>query len=152
MGICGRSRLKDIIDEAQIDTVMHKGELIVSKATVSSVCSQDAFRLHVCPSSQGDRRDFESAVNVNFKSLEEGPSNHNRAAGMWVYHDHRLRPKANRKSFPSGSVIFSIVRSPVSVLQCFINGFKTLSGLQQFTHSNAFFKDALVTKAVVRRN
>lgn len=46
---------------------------------------------------------------------------------MWVYHDHRLRPKANRNSFPSGSVIFSAVHFMVNVFQRFINAFKTLT-------------------------
>lgn len=88
--------------------------------------SQDAFRLHACPSSQGDGSDCESVADVNCRPLEEDLSNHNMAAGMWVNHDHRLRPKANRKSLPSGSVIFSTVHSAVNVLRCFINGFKTL--------------------------
>lgn len=75
----------------------------------------------------GDRSDFESAANVNGKPLGEDLRNHNIAAGLWVYHDHGLRPKANRKSFPSGSVIFSAVHSAVNVFQHFINGFMTLS-------------------------
>lgn len=103
-------------------------------------------------SSQGDRSDFESAMNVNCKPLGEDLSNHNIAAGMWVYHDHRLRPKANRKSFPSGSVIFPAVHSAVNVFQGFINGFKTHSWSAAVHPTQNIFKDTPARKPVVRRN
>lgn len=67
---------------------------------------------------------------------------------MWVYHDHRLRPKANRKLFPSGSVIFSAVHFAVNVFQRFINGLKTHSWSAAVHSMQNIFRD----RAVVRRN
>lgn len=91
------------------------------------LCFQNASLKHECGSSKGDTSHFESAVKVNCKPLVDDLSNHNIAAGMLVYHDHKLRPKANRNSFPSGSVIFSAVHSAVNVFQPFINVIKTLT-------------------------
>lgn len=116
MGIRGRLSLGDISDDAQTEAAAHAGDFRVSRATAASVCSQDAFRSHVCPSSRGDGSDCESAADVNCRPLEEDLGNGGVAAGLWVYHDHRLRPKANRKSPPSGSVISSTVHSAVNVL------------------------------------
>lgn len=98
--------------------------------SILCLLSPDAFRLPVCPSSRGERGTSGRAADVNCRPLEEDLNNHNMAAGMWVCHDHRLRPKANRKSLPSGSVIFS-VHSAVNVLWCFITGFRTLRQITQ---------------------
>lgn len=98
--------------------------------SILRLLSQDAFRLHVCPRSWSDRSVSGSAADVNCRPLEEDLSNHYMAGGMWVCHEHRLRPKANRKWLPSGSVIFSL-HSAVNVLRCFINGFTTLRQFAQ---------------------
>lgn len=60
-----------------------------SKAATSPVRSQDAFRKHACRRSQGETGDFESAPRANSKPLGDDLSNHNVAAGMWVYHHHQ---------------------------------------------------------------
>lgn len=63
------------------------------------------------------------------------------ATGLWVYHDHGLRPRANRKSLPSGSVIYSALGSAVNASQHFINGFMTLPSVHSSSPKAKYFGD-----------
>lgn len=93
-----RLSLKDIIDKGLRDMAVHKGPAELSEAT-SSAFSLNAFRKHV---------EVYKVIQAIWKCVEsqqpiisrQPQQVHSAAAGMCVYHDHRLRLKANKKFIP----------------------------------------------------
>lgn len=77
---------------------VHKGPAELSEAT-SSAFSHDAFKKHV---------EVYKVIQAIWKCVEsqqpiisrQPQQVHSAAAGMCVYHDHRLRLKANKKFIP----------------------------------------------------
>lgn len=129
----------DVIDECLWEMAVHKQKTATSKATTSPVFSKDAFFFkNMCVG-------VHKVIQVIWKSTESKQLVIRRQPQQSQHCCRNVRiswsqaeTKANRNSFPSGSVIFCTVHFAVNVFQLFINLFKTLTWcIQQNTECKA---------------